>query len=114
MEEKSESKRYLKMRYPDECYPVIALKGHSRRVTVLSEWALVILTKGVSKKCMRAMVEGIITYPNGDKDAVHGHIVSIKDKSVVVRLLKAISTARIYEQQQWVHQHYPNFDMRMK
>ncbi|MFA0011978.1 hypothetical protein AB4391_01330 [Vibrio lentus] len=114
MEVKSEGKRYFKMQYPDESRPIVSIRGRSRPVTVLSESALVVLTKGVSKSRMGAMVSGVITYPNGNQDEVHGYIIFIKGKSIIVKLLKNIPIARINEQQRWVLQHYPNFDMRMK
>lgn len=114
MKVKSEGKRYIKMRYPDECCPVISIKDRSRPIMVLSESAVVILTQGVSEKLMGAIVDGVITYPNGDEEDVHGYIIFIKGKSVVVKLLNHISLARMNEQQLWVRQHYPHFDMRMK
>lgn len=114
MKVKSEGKRYIKMQYPDECCPVISIKERSRPITVLSESAVVILTQGVSEKLMGAIVDGVITYPNGDEEDVYGYIIFIKGKSVVFKLLNHISLARMNEQQLWVRQHYPHFDMRMK
>lgn len=113
MEVKSKHKRYLKIQYPDECLPFITIKGLSRPIIILAREALVVSTKGVSKRSMGAVVKGVLTYPNGDKDDVHGYIIFIKGKTVVVKLLESISLHRINEQQLWIHQNYPDFDMRM-
>ncbi|MFA0156813.1 hypothetical protein [Vibrio sp. 10N.261.46.A3] len=112
---KSEGQRYFKMQFPEESCPIITIKGRSRRVTVLSENAIVVLAKGgVSSSRMGAIVSGVVTYPNGVKDEVHGYIVFIKGKNVIVKLLQGVSMYRMNEQQVWVRQHYPDFDMRMK
>lgn len=111
---KNDNKRYLKMQYPDESCPFITVKGRSRRVTVLCENALVVLTKGLSNKSLGAIINGIITFPNGHKDDIHGYVIFIKGKSIVIKLLKSIKIQRINEQQLWVRKKYPNFDMRVK
>ena len=113
MEVKNRHKRYLKMQYPDECRPIITINGHSRPIIILVREALVVSTKGVSKRSMGAVVKGVLTYPNGEKDDVHGYIIFIKGKTVVVKLLESISLHRINEQQLWIRQNYPDFDMSM-
>lgn len=114
MKKKSISQRYLKVQYPDSCCPIITVKKCSRRITVLSSGALVINTKCLSPCMMGSIVDGMITYPNGDKEKIRGYVIFIKGKSIVLKLFDSISFQRINDQIQWLRRNYPRFDPRMK
>ena len=108
MSEKKENKRvHYRVVYPAADAPVFKSMGYTMRVFDVSEQGVAVSKPekfAILKE--KAIMTGILQFPDGEVVTITGKILRTDDKSIILILQKSLPLPLIVKQQRWLIKKY--------